>query len=219
MVPLVSDFFELTGTGGLSGLIGALLATAIASALAFTFVGAAVAQTMADIDAGQTPSWRRSVGAALANKRPLLTGFGLAAALVILLGCTIVLAPVALFALVRRVFIPQAVVLDDMGTARGAIARSIDAARRRWWHTAITIGVALGATKLVSTTIGLLVLIVAKPPFWLLSLMIVAVDAVLTPIGAITATYLYGNAAASSAETEDTGDEEGYRRTMTMSEP
>jgi hypothetical protein len=213
---IVSDFFDLTGTTGLSALIGALLVTAVASALAFTFVGAAVARTMADMDDGRPPSWRRSVGSALAKWRPLLAGFGLAAALVIVLGCTIVLAPIALFMLVRRVFLPQAVMLDDIGSARGAIARSIAATRRRWLHTAVTIGAMVAATKLVSTTIGLIVLIVAKPPFWLLSLMIVAVDAVLAPISAITATYLYGNATALSAGTEDTED---YRRTMTMSEP
>ena len=220
MLPLVSDFFDLAGTGGLSGLIGALLATALASALAFTFVGAAVARTMADIDVGLPPSWTRSVGAAFDKKRPLLAGFGRAAAAVVVLGCTIVLAPLALFLLVRRVFIPQAVMLDDIGTARGAISRSIAATRRRWWHTAVTLGAMIAATKIISTTIGLLVLIVAKPPFWLLSLMIVAVDAVLAPISAITATYLYGNSNARSATTVDEVDDvDDYRRTITMSEP
>jgi hypothetical protein len=74
----------------------------------------------------------------------------------------------------------------------------------------------IAASKIISTTIGLLVLIVAKPPFWLLSLMIVAVDAVLAPISAITATYLYGNSNVRSANPDDAED---YRRTMTMSEP
>ncbi len=219
MLPIVNDFFDLTGTTGLSALIGAMLATAVASALAFTFVGAMVARTMADMDDSRRPSWRRSVGSALAKRRPLLTGFVLAAALVIVLGSTIVLAPVALFMLVRRVFLPQAVMLDDVGTARGAIARSIAATRRRWWHTAVTIGAMIAATKVVSTTIGLLVLIVAKPPFWLLSLMIVAVDAVLAPISAIAATYLYGNSTAAAAESANADDADDYRRTMTMSEP
>jgi len=78
----------------------------------------------------------------------------------------------------------------------------------------------IAATKIISTTIGLLVLIVAKPPFWLLSLMIVAVDAVLAPISAITATYLYGNSNARSATTVDEVDDvDDYRRTITMSEP
>ena len=143
-------------------------------------------------------------------------GFGLAAALVIILGCTIVLAPIALFVLVRRVFLPQAVMLDDVGTGRGAIARSISATRRRWWHTAVTIGAVIAGTKVISTTIGLLVLIVIQPPFWMLSLMIVAIDAVLAPISAITVTYLYGNSNARSAETAEPED---YRRTITMSEP
>ena len=175
---------------------------------------------MSDIDAGLAPSWTRSVRSALARWRPLLTGFGLAAALVIILGCTIVLAPVALFMLVRRVFIPQAIMLDDAGTARGAIARSIAAVRRRWFNTGVTIGLMIAATKVVSTTIGLLVLIVVQPPFWLLSLMIVAVDAVLAPISAITATYLYGNARAQDADPVESSDEaDDYRRTMTMSEP
>src|SRR4029077_15299722 len=129
-------------------------------------------RTMADIDVGQPPSWTRSVGAAFDKKRPLLAGFGRARAAVVVLGCPIVLAPLALFLLVRRVFIPQAVMLDDIGTARGAIARSIAATRRRWWHTAVTLGAMIAGTKIISTTIGLLVLIVAKPPFWLLSLMI-----------------------------------------------
>ena len=66
------------------------------------------------------------------------------------------------------------VMFDDVGKARAALARSVATVRRRWWHTAVTIGAVLAATKVVSTTIGLLVLIVAKPPFWLLSLMIVA---------------------------------------------
>ncbi len=218
-LPIVSHFLDLAGSSGLTGLIMAVLVTAVASALAFTLVGAAVAQTMSDIEADRPPSWKRSIGATSAQWRPLLAGFVIAAVGVIILGCTIILAPVALYLLVRRVFLPQAVMLDHFVKARAALARSVDSVRRRWWHTAVTLGTVILGTKVISTTIGLVVLIIAKPPFWLLSLLIVALDAVLAPIGAITVTYLYGNARARSAETDDVdaGDDD-YRRTMTMSE-
>jgi hypothetical protein len=219
LLPIVSHFLDLAGSNSLTGFIIAVLLTAVASALAFTLVGAAVSQTMSDIDAGRPASWRRSVGTTVGAWRPLLLGFVIAAVGVVLLGCTIVLAPVALFMLVRRVFLPQAVVLDGVDNARAALGRSVDAVHRRWWHTAVTIGTVIAGTKVISTTIGLLVLIVAKPPFWLLSLLIVALDAVLAPIGAITVTYLYGNAQARSAEPDQPDeDDDRYRRTITMSD-
>ena len=113
--------------------------------------------------------------------------------LLMLAGAVIaVIGWVGLFLLVRFAFAPQVITIEGH-TLRRSLRRSWDLTKGRWFHTALTIGLILFAVKLVSTTIGLIVLILFRPPFWVLTPVIAVTDALMSPIAGICASYLYGD--------------------------
>ena len=74
----------------------------------------------------------------------------------------------------------------------------------------IVLGAVALLVEVVIALVGLLTLIVLRPPFWLLSTIVVVVSTLLAPILALCACYLYGDAAAEDAEApEPSGDELG----------
>ncbi|HWL45634.1 MAG TPA: hypothetical protein VNQ73_22020 [Ilumatobacter sp.] len=202
-LPVFGTLLDSTGNGDLTQLMIVLASGALASAATFTLVSAAVTTVIDDRSHGRRVSPRRVAERVRSHLGALAGAFGLGALLVLLLGSFVALAPLALFLLVRFQFVAQVAMLEPGLQPRAVLARSAALVRGRWWHTAVTMGLLGGASKLVSALVGLLVLVVVQPPFWLLSIVVVGVDAFLAPLAAITACYLYGDAVAQSESVPD----------------
>lgn len=192
-VPFIGPLVQ--GDPGSSTFVVSMLAATLGSAFGYVFVSAAVVCTLEDLSAGRAPSASRSIAAVGSRWRPLLGAY-LLMLLVALLGAVfVVIGWIGVFLLVRAAFTPQAVMVPGAGL-RGALGRSWALTKGRWFHTAITIGLILLAIKLISTAIGLLVLVLLGPPFWVLTPLIVVLDAIISPIAGICIAYLYGDATA-----------------------
>jgi hypothetical protein len=215
-LPVVGDVLQVAPTNGVSRLVVSLLSGGVAGAVTYTFVTAAVAVVMDDLSAGRKPSARRAVRVVRGRLGVLSAAFVVSAVVLLVLASTVVLALVALYLLVRVLFIAPVVMLEPTGSGRRAIARSFNRTRGRWWHTAITMALVAAATKLTPSVVGLLALVTTRPPFWVLSTLVVALDALLAPMLGIALTYLYGNAAAravaSPADGEASGAQPGATR-------
>jgi hypothetical protein len=128
--------------------------------------------------------------------RGLMVAFLWAFAVVLVLMLTGVLAPIAVFLLVRYQFVPQVVVLERVdGTA--ALRRSGSLVRGRWFHTAIVAAGLNGLVLASAALLGLLMLVLFPGvPLPVLSVITSLVYAVLVPLAAISMTLLYGDAVA-----------------------
>ncbi len=198
-LPFVRPLTE--GDPDSSTLIVAVLAAMLGSTFGYSFVNATVVHTLEDLSQGTRPSAARSIGAVWKRVLPLLGVYVLTMLIAILGSFLVVLAWVAVFVLVRFAFTPQVIMIQGHGL-RGALRRSWVLTKGRWFHTAVTIGLILLATRLISTVIGLIVLILFRPPFWVLTPVIVVTDALLSPIAGVCTSYLYGDA---QAERESVG--------------
>src|SRR6478735_2382402 len=198
-LPFVGPLVE--GDVGSSSFIVSMLAAIFGSLFGYTFVSAAVSHVLDDLSHGREPHATRTFRVAAGRALPLL-GVYVLTLLLMLAGAVIaVIGWVGLFLLVRFAFAPQVITIEGH-TLRRSLRRSWDLTKGRWFHTALTIGLILFAVKLVSTTIGLIVLILFRPPFWVLTPVIAVTDALMSPIAGICASYLYGDA---RAELEDLG--------------
>jgi hypothetical protein len=210
-LPFVRPLLE--GDPGSASFLLSVFASAFGSWFGYMFVTAAVSTALSDLSAGVPVSAARSLRAVWQRRGPLLELYGLLVALILVSFVLLPLALLGIFLLVRFVFAPQVVMVEDHRVRR-SMRGSWKLTRRRFFHTALTLGLVLLAVKLVSTALGLVVLILLKPSFWVLTPLIVVMDALLTPVAAICATYLYGDAraqresigAAAPAEDEPAGE-------------
>jgi hypothetical protein len=209
-LPVIGRLVDTVSRDDSSNLLLAVAASALSSFAAFAFVSAASARVIDDMSADRPPSAGVALRAVGAHWKPLLAVIAVVV-LVALTGWLVILAPLAIFVVVRLLPSTQIVVLEQPDGAGAALRRSWRLVRGHWWLTAVTYAVVGLATKLVSGLIGLLILILLRPPFGLLTAIIVALDAVLVTFGAIAAAYLYGHlraredAPAVEAASQDRG--------------
>ncbi|MGZ4610842.1 MAG: hypothetical protein ACXV2H_11345, partial [Actinomycetes bacterium] len=126
----------------------------------------------------------------------LASSFLLAVVIVALLSLTVIGAPIAVWLTVRFQFLAQVTMLEGL-RSRQALARSGALVRHRWLHTALVAALVWVVVQVVALGIGLLLLVAFTGlPLWSVSLAVVGCQVVLTPLGAIVLTLLYGDACA-----------------------
>ena len=113
------------------------------------------------------------------------------------LTATVFLSPVALWLAVRWAFLAQVVELED-ASALGALRRSGELVRGRWFRVASLVGIGLVLALAIGPLIGALLIIFTQAPFVLLNVVSGIVYALAMPFVAITTTYLYFDARVRS---------------------
>ncbi|MGZ4638435.1 MAG: Vps62-related protein [Actinomycetes bacterium] len=174
-----------------------LVSSAVAAAfwpLTVLLVSAAVTWVL-DSDPPHASS-RRAVRAVATRSWDLASSFLLAVVIVALLSLTVIGAPIAVWLTVRFQFLAQVTMLEGL-RSRQALARSGALVRHRWLHTALVAALVWVVVQVVALGIGLLLLVAFTGlPLWSVSLAVVGCQVVLTPLGAIVLTLLYGDACA-----------------------
>ena len=206
-LPIIGDLLDLSDAGGGATLLTSIATSGLASAAAFTLVIAAVAHVLHRADGGVDATAADAVAGVRSRLPHLGVGFGLVLLTVVGLVGTVLLAPLAIWPIVRWQFAPQAVMLDDRSVA-GALGRSWQLTRRRWWHTLLATGLANACIVAAGLVVALLVLTLFPAlPLWFLTVVITAVGAVVMPLAAIAVTLLYGDAVAESSERTESRDD------------
>ena len=158
--------------------------------IALSFVQAATAQAMADIDAGRKTSALHAYREALRRFPALLGSVLIAFVVILVLELTIVGIPIAIWLLVRWSLLGQVVQLERTGTA-GALLRSGELVRHHWWRTASVIIVVGGLALVAGPVIGILMLLVTSASFNFVNIIAGVVYMVAMPYVAVATTYLY----------------------------
>jgi hypothetical protein len=165
--------------------------------LGFGLVQAATAKALVEVDRGNEIGPVHAYRLALARFRPLLGTLLLAVGAWVALTATVFLSPIALWLAVRWAFLAQVVELED-ASALGALRRSGELVRGRWFRVASLVGIGLVLTLAIGPLIGALLIILTHAPFALLNLVAGIVYALAMPFVAITTTYLYFDARVRS---------------------
>jgi hypothetical protein len=134
--------------------------------------------------------------------KPLASAYLPAAVAIALLSWTGIGVPVAAWLTVRYQYLGQIVMRENLG---GSAARKRAGAlvRRRWWHTAIIVALIWAGIHGLGILLGLILLIsFTSLPLWSLTVIVLAVEIALTPLGSIALTLLYGDSAAEHDERE-----------------
>jgi hypothetical protein len=118
---------------------GARLASAVGTGtlqqvLSLAVVGPSVIAATTRIWQGENPGFRESFRAVRPHYWRVVKSVALATAVVVVLSITIIGLPLALYFLIRWLFAPQAVVLENV-VPREALTRSTEAVRGHWWRT------------------------------------------------------------------------------------
>ncbi len=197
-LPVVSQLVELAGSGIETGLLFLVLAGGFASLVSYVAVNAMVAAYYDQSAGGERVAPRDAVKQAWSKAPALAAGFGRSLVIVSVLMLSIVGIPWGIRQLIRYQFMPQAVILDDLGGREG-LARSTDLVRGRWWHTAVMITLFNMLIALSGMIVGmLLLLIIAGIPLWAFSGLVTLVYALIVPLSAVAQTLLYGDAVAEN---------------------
>lgn len=197
MLPLVSALLSLADTASGTSLALAAFAGSVANVFAFVFVGAVVAEYLDRNETGLDGA-RLAISTTWLHRRALAAGFVRSFATVFVLLVSFVGAPWGIRQLVRYQFLPQAVMFEERD-GRGALERSSELVRGRWWHTALVVVVVNTAAGLVAMVAALLLLVlVSGIPLWIFSGLVSLVYALVSPLAAIAMSMLYGDARAET---------------------
>jgi hypothetical protein len=122
--------------------------------------------------------------------RHLLAALVIAGLVVGALSLTVVGAVVGGYLVVRWSLLAQAVMIGD-GTTDGPLRQSTHVTRHHFWRTlSVTVFITL-LSLLIGPLVGTLMLFVTNASFNAVNLVSAVVEAVLSPLVAITTTYLY----------------------------
>lgn len=196
---LVIGGFGLAGidaTGESAGAL-ALLVLAVGTAFAllgFALVQAATVRALVEIDQGRPVGPVDAYRMAIQKAGPLLRGLGIAAAVWVALTATGVLIPVAIWIAVRWILLAQVVELEAQPTGLGALHRSAELVRHRWFRVASIVGVGAVLAFSIGPLLGALLIILTHAPLPLLNLVAGVVYALAMPYVALTTSYVYFDA-------------------------
>jgi hypothetical protein len=197
-VPIVGRIVTFSEAGDGTRVLISLLVGSLANLLAAVVIVALVAWTMAELSLGRTPTLRGAVAAVAARARTLIAVVIRCVAVVSISFVTVVGIPFAVHRLVSYQFVIQCVMVEGLDD-REAARRSVQLVRTRWWRTAVVLGVIAVAFTLVVSVAAMFLLVVVRPPFWVLSWLIGVAELAVVPVAAAAATYLYGAAASADA--------------------
>ena len=187
----------LSSTGEAAGG-SAVLALIIGMTIALLGLGllqAATVCALAEIDAGRPVDAVSAYAMALSRVRHLLGAIGFFVLVWVVLTTTAFLLPVAIWLGVRWCLLAPVVALEGYRRG-GALRRSAQLVRRRWWRTASLVGlsaaIALGAGPLL----GALLIFIVDAPLALLNVVAGIVYAVALPFVGLVTAYVYFDARA-----------------------
>ena len=171
--------------------------------LTVLLVSSAVAHLMDDGTSRTTVArgWR-AVQAVRGRWKALASAYLPAAVAIALLSWTGIGVPVAAWLTVRYQYLGQIVMREGLGGS-AARKRAGELVRRRWWHTAIIVALIWAGIHGLGILLGLILLVsFTSLPLWSLTVIVLAVEVALTPLGSIALTLLYGDAVAEYDERE-----------------
>jgi hypothetical protein len=185
-------------TGEAAGAL-ALLVVAVGTTLAllgFGLVQAATACALVEIDQGRPVGAIQAYRVALDKLRPLVRGLALAVLICLALVATWFLIPIAVWLAVRWSLLAQVVELESGPGRRGALRRSAELVRGRWFRVASLVGISALLALAAGPLIGALLIFATDAPFALLNFVAGIVYAVAMPFVALTTAYVYFDARA-----------------------
>jgi hypothetical protein len=174
-----------------------LLGEAIALAAYFTVV-AAVACSVHDLDRGEPPSPRTAYRDVVRRIGSIARVAIRIVAVVGVLLLFLVTAPLALFFAVRYALAIPALMIEDE-TVYGAMRRSRELVRGRWWRTALLLTVVVGVGAITGPLVGVALLFVSDASFVMINLVAGLVYAAAIPFVALVVVYAYYNLAVRAA--------------------
>ncbi|SEE73020.1 Vps62-related protein [Jiangella alba] len=201
-----ADLTTLTGPDGdhnaLTVLVVVLIGDTI-SLLAYLCVLAAVSHSVDSLGRGRVPSPLDAYRAVMRRLRPL-SGVAVRIAVVVaLLLVAIVTAPLALVYAVRRAFAVP-VVMIEQESATGALRRSRQLVRGRWWRTALLLVLVVGLGAIIGPLVGIVILLVSGgTTFWLINLVAGIVYAATMPYVALVIAYQYADLTVRSSADDE----------------
>ena len=197
LIPFVGGILSLAGRESGTSIVLAALVGSVANVAAFVFVNAVVADYLRR-EVGGFEGAIRAVRATWEHRRDLGGAFIRSFFIVFLLLASVIGIPWGIRQLVRYQFLGQAVMADGCD-GRGALVRSSDLVRGRWFHTAIVASALNGGIGVLAVIVSLVVLIgAAGLPIWLFSALVSLVYAIAVPVAAIAMTLLHGDAVAQA---------------------
>jgi hypothetical protein len=196
--------FETEGVAGIdtsgeSGGVLALFALTIGVTLTLGGLGlvqAATSLALADVDAGRRIDPLRAYRRALVRFPSLLGALAVLAVVVVLVGLTVALIPIAVYLAGRWAFVAQAVELEGESSL-GALRRSAELVRGRWFKVTSLSVVGAGLALVLGPFVGAVLILVTEAPFTLLNIVAGFVYALAMPLVALTTSYLYFDAVVS----------------------
>ena len=187
-----SSFLGLT-SGGEGGGVRAWFVLAIGtilSLLGLTFVQAAAARAMAEIDAGRDVSFVGAYRLALDSIRPLFLALLVAVPIVSLLTVSVFLIPIAIALAVRWALIAPCAELESLSGV-GALRRSGSLVRREWFKVLSLVVATAGLVLVSGPVLGGLLLLATSASFAVVNIVSGLIYAVAMPLVGITTTYVY----------------------------
>jgi hypothetical protein len=184
-------------TGEAAG-VAAFLALVIGTTLtllALSFVMAATACALVELDEGRPIDATSAFRLAAARLRPLLGATALFVLVWVVLTTTAVLIPVALWLAIRWSLLAPVVELEG-GTGRAALRRSARLVRGRWLRVAGLVGVGAAVALAIGPLLGVLLIFATAAPLALLNIVAGLVYALALPFVALVTSYVYFDARA-----------------------
>jgi hypothetical protein len=187
--------FGLLGIDTTGDSAGALVLLVVIAGTTLTFMGLALVQAattcaLIQIDQGRRVGPFHAYRLAFRKLRPLSGSVALAVVVCVLLAATAFLIPIAVWLGVRWALLAQAVEVEDR-SALGALRRSAELVRGRWFRVASLVGVGAMLVFLAGPLLGALLIFVSDVPLPLLNVVAGVVYALAMPFVAVTTTYVY----------------------------
>jgi hypothetical protein len=187
----------LTGeAAGLAAYAAVVIGTTL-TLLALSFVMAATACALVEMDEGRAIDAARAFRLAASKMRALLVASTLFVVVWLVLTATAVLIPVAIWLAIRWSLLAPAVELED-GSAREALRRSARLVRGRWFRVAALVGVSGGVALAIGPLLGVLLIFATDTPPALVNVVAGVVYALALPFVALVTSYVYFDARARS---------------------
>jgi hypothetical protein len=183
-------------TDGSSGSLLVLAFFAIGLTLTLSAVGfvqAATVRALVELDAGRDIGALQAFRMATRAIRPLAGAFLTAILVVVLLGSTVFLIPVAVWVAVRWALTVPVVEVEQL-PAFAALHRSSRLVRGRWLRVASLTTVGAAVALALGPFLGALLILLTPAPFWLMNVLSGLVLSLTIPYVALTTAYTYFDA-------------------------
>ena len=194
-IPFVGSLLALAGQESGTGFVVSTLAGSVANVAGYVFVNGAIGVYLRGDDRGAGAAVA-ALRTAASRWRDLIGSVGRSFLIVFVLLVTVIGIPWAVRQIVRYQFVGPAVVVEGHD-GRSALRRSSHLVHGRWWHTAVVTAVLNGGVAVLSTLVGVLLLVAFTGiPLWVFSGALSIVSVVAIPLAALALNYLHGDAVA-----------------------